>query len=70
MRIRENQPLDPSNLGNGQEQYKKFQSRASKKWFVQYDYRASDGDLFSCVRPTVTECREARDAWLEKEGSR
>lgn len=69
MRVRGNQPLNPSNLGNGQEQYKSFpfyRSRTSKKWFIQYDYRADDGELFSCVRPTVTECREARDAWLEK----
>jgi hypothetical protein len=41
MRIRGNQPLSPSSLGNGQEQYQTFRSRgSSRKWFIQFDYRA------------------------------
>ena len=32
--------------------------------FVQYDYRHTDGELFSCVKPTLDECRAARDKWL------
>lgn len=60
--------LSPSKLGNGQEQYKKFRSWTLKKWFVQYDYRAIDGELFSCVCSTVAECREKRDSWLAKKG--
>jgi len=37
---------------------------------VQCDYRPpTDGELFSCVKPTLDECREARDEWLTaKEG--
>ena len=31
---------------------------------VQYDYRHTDGELFSCVKPTLDECRAARDKWL------
>ena len=32
---------------------------------VQYDYRHPiDRELFSCVKPTLEECRAARDKWL------
>ena len=38
-----------------------------KKQYVQYDFRdATDGMLFSIVRPTLEECREERDVWLMK----
>ena len=38
-----------------------------KKEFVQYNFRdKTDGMLFSCVRPTLEECREERDVWLIK----
>jgi hypothetical protein len=30
----------------------------------QYDYRHTDGKLFSCVAPTLEKCREKRDEWL------
>ena len=32
--------------------------------YYQYDYRHTDGELFSCVKPTLDECRAARDKWL------
>nr|WP_092364122.1 DUF3873 family protein [Enterocloster lavalensis] len=32
---------------------------------MQYDYRAEDGELFSCVRQSLEECRAARDRWAE-----
>ena len=36
-----------------------------KRTLVQYDYRhPADGELFSCVKPTLDECRTARDKWL------
>ena len=34
--------------------------------FAQYDYRHTDGELFSCVAPTLEECRRRRDQWLNK----
>lgn len=34
------------------------------KYYYQYDYRTSGGRLFSTVRPTLKQCREARDKWL------
>lgn len=51
---------------NGQEQFEKFTRRVGRqiKKYVQYDYRHTDGELFSCVRPTLDACRAARDAWL------
>lgn len=33
---------------------------------VQYDYRHTDGELFSCVAPSLEEARKRRDTWLER----
>lgn len=35
-----------------------------RKKLCQYDYRDKDGELFSCVAPTLEECRAKRDVWL------
>lgn len=32
--------------------------------FFQYDYRVEDGTLFSCVKPSLELCREARDKYF------
>lgn len=32
--------------------------------YFQYDYRAEDGTLFSCVKPSLELCREARDKFF------
>lgn len=50
----------------GTELYEKFISGfgRKKRRLVQYDYRHTDGELFSCVKPTLEECRAARDKWL------
>ena len=50
----------------GTEKYEKFQTGIGrrKQTLVQYDYRHTDGELFSCVKPTLDECRAARDKWL------
>ena len=46
----------------GTEKYERFRRRRT---LVQYDYRhPTDGELFSCVKPTLDECRAARDKWL------
>ncbi len=58
----ESRPTTP-----GTEQYEVFdiyfhyQSRRDA-----YDYRHTDRELFSCVAPTLTECRRKRDEWLNK----
>lgn len=65
--------LDPKNIGNGEEQYEEFERRCrsrERKTFVQYDYRNTDGELFSTVKPTLDECRAARDEWLNSKRTR
>ena len=52
--------------GLGQENYEHYYSEVAKKELCDYDYRDFDGELFSCIRPTLTECRERRNAWLNK----
>jgi hypothetical protein len=58
--------LNPQNIGPGQEQYEYYKDRTTKKRRCAYDYRDSDGTLFSCVRLTLEDCRRARDIWLDK----
>ena len=50
----------------GTENYENFQTGIGrrKRTLVQYDHRHMDGELFSCVKPTLDECRAARDKWL------
>ena len=52
----------------GTEQYEVFYTgyRTRRKKHYQYDYRHTDGELFSCVAETLTECRQRRDEWLNK----
>ncbi|CDN30797.1 hypothetical protein BN938_0692 [Mucinivorans hirudinis] len=35
-----------------------------KSRYCQYDYRTTDGELFSTVAPTLEKCRARRDQWL------
>ena len=49
------------------EKYEKFQLKIGRKvrMMYQYDYRDSaSGELFSCVKSTLDECRQLRDEWL------
>lgn len=50
----------------GQEQYEVFFAGVGRrqKKMVEYDYRHTDGELFSCVKLTLAACRAARDEWL------
>ena len=50
----------------GQEQYEVFKRKVGRKTkeYIQYDYRHTDGVLFSCVKPTLEVCRAARDEWI------
>ena len=52
-----------STTQSGQEQYEEFKSNGRK--LVQYDYRHSDGELFSCVAKNLSMAREKRNAWLQ-----
>lgn len=53
----------------GEERHESFRSRITGKTLVQYDYRASDGELFTIIRPTLEECRAKRDEWLRNRSS-
>lgn len=52
----------------GTEQYEVFYTgyRSRRKKHYQYDYRHTDGELYSCVADTLNECRRRRDEWLSK----
>ena len=41
-----------------------------KQTFYQYDYRHTDGELFSTVAPTLEECRNRRGEWLMKKNEK
>ena len=49
----------------GKESYTTFHpAHRPKQTFYQYDYRHTDGELFSTVAPTLAECRNRRNEWL------
>lgn len=60
--------LPPRNLGNGQEQYETFTSRMLREpsTYIQYDYRHTNGKLFSCVAKTLDDARARRDQWIKE----
>ena len=41
-------------------------SAFKRKTFYKYDYRHTDGELFSTVAKTLDECRRRRDEWIAK----
>jgi hypothetical protein len=47
----------------GQEQYEEFTYKKVTR--VQYDYRDTDGSLFTCVAKNLAEARTRRDAWKQ-----
>ena len=50
----------------GKENYCTYSTKLNRKRvrMYQYDYRTESGDLFATVAPTLVECREKRDTWL------
>lgn len=50
----------------GSENYEICNIRIGRKTIrrVQYDYRHTDGELFSCVGSTLEDCRQRRNRWL------
>jgi hypothetical protein len=58
--------LNPKNLKSGEEQHEYYIDKVTKKRRCQYDYRDDDGELFSCIRLTLEDCRLARNIWLDK----
>ena len=54
----------------GQEQYETFTTRIGLKRVsrLQYDYRHTNGELFSTVAKNLSEVRKMRDAWIKEKG--
>jgi len=50
----------------GSERHAVFSWRDQKHF--QYDFRTLDGNLFSCVGKSLSECRQKRDKWLKENG--
>lgn len=50
----------------GSERYQSFRFRADHKKMVQYDYRHTDGRLFSCIARDLQTARSRRDEWILK----
>ena len=48
----------------GTENYQRY-TACNKKRYYQYDYRHTDGELFTCVAPTLEACRVKRSRWIE-----
>lgn len=51
----------------GKENYEFFTVNLGRNTYrkVQYDYRHTDGELFSCVANSLDEAREKKNKWLE-----
>lgn len=56
--------MNPQLLKSDEEQFERFYSRVLRKDVLQYDYRSSDGKLFSCIAPDLPTARSSRDAWV------
>jgi hypothetical protein len=60
--------LDPRDLSAGQEQFEEFYPRGEKRTEfnkrVQYDYRHTNGKLFSTIAVSLEEARLRRDNWI------
>ena len=51
----------------GQEQYTRFVAGVFRGTiYYQYDYRDTDGELFSTVAKSLEECHRQRDEWVNK----
>lgn len=51
----------------GKENYTTFIAGAFRGTeYYQYDYRHTDGELFSTVAKSLEECRKRRNEWLSK----
>lgn len=52
----------------GEEHYEYFKPRVKARYdtMCQYDYRHTDGTLFSTIRHTLDECRTERDTWVKE----
>lgn len=57
--------LDPAKLQPGRERHERVHPGSNA---VHYYYRAQDGELFTCITPSLAKCRAWRFDWLKKRG--
>jgi len=50
----------------GKEQYEAYYSSLSDCVKIQYDYRHTNGTLFSCVASTLEKARAKRNLWFKQ----
>ena len=50
----------------GKESYESFYSTIKKCDLVQYDYRHTDGELFTCVAISLDSARNKKEQWLTR----
>lgn len=55
--------LNAANCQPGHERYVYFTHHTRS--LCQYDYRAKNKELFTTVKPTIEECRQALAEWLK-----
>jgi hypothetical protein len=67
MAMTENGISTTTQLGSEKHEYFIARFGRQTKRMCQYDYRHVNGELFSTVKPTLDECRTARDKWLENQ---
>lgn len=56
-----------STCPKGAENYESYTQRIRRKSIrmIQYDYRHTDGELFSTCAPSLETCRQRRNEWLK-----
>ena len=57
--------LNANDLAPGNEQYC-YYNDADNRELCQYDYRHTNGDFFSCIKPNYKLCVKERNQWLKK----
>jgi len=62
--------LDPKMVEPGDEQFEVFWSTVLNRDVCQYDYRDTDGHLFSCVAKSVDAARDRRNGWRDARHAR
>lgn len=62
--------MNAKNLQNGQEQHERYYSPVMGCDMVQYDYRHTDGKLYSTIAKTTYHARKRRDRWLERKAAK
>ena len=58
--------LNPATLKNDSEQYERYYDKILRCYMYQYDYRDSEGTLYSCIAKSLELCRQKRDRARER----